>query len=372
MNILTILACLMFVHSACALEGKTDSEKVYVEFDVPPTIWLTADERKILFNRHREDIQEAFEPLQQRADAALDKQPSPLPRIVYEGHVSNHPERIRSAKHLQDMLDLRALIWAYVMTKDKQYADKAKSFLLAWTQAYKPTGNDVNDNKLNICIYAYDVLKDFLNEQQQELVTNWIAELGKQQKDKWTGKGSSNRHGKRLKMIIMASLVVDRPAWQPFIMRKVNEILNGALYPDGTTRDLHRRDAMHYNVSCIKNILKIAHLLRVKNINIYEQKTESGASLKKCVAYVLPYIRGEKVHAEWVNTKVNLDRRRWESGDPYYKPGKPWDPMEGYDMLVMASYFEPSLDSMVKTLRQQKENSNPTWVDVLVDISKEG
>ena len=57
----------------------------------------------------------------------------------------------------------------------------------------------------------------------------------------------------------------------------------------------------------------------------------------------MPFIKGEKNHPEWVNSKTKLDHERWEAGDPYYKPGKPWDPWEGYKSLMLASPFDKSL-----------------------------
>lgn len=95
--------------------------------------------------------------MQRLANKAISRVPNPVETIAFEGYVSNHPQRIRSVDHLQDMLALRTLTWAYIITGGQQYATKGRTFLRAWARTYIPTGNDVNENKLNICFYTFHV-----------------------------------------------------------------------------------------------------------------------------------------------------------------------------------------------------------------------
>ena len=342
----------------------------FVEFNPPKMIWLTTDERQNLSNSNDAETLEEFTVIQQEADSVLQTSPNPVDSIFYEGHVSNHPDRIRTVKHLYDMFSLRALTWSYVMTKEEIYVDKAKEFLLAWVNTYKPTGNDVNENKLDICFFAYDVFGSHFSPAEKEKIKEWIEDIAYKQKALWnTEKGSSNRHAKRLKLILLGSFILNNNELKRFVIDKADELLNTALYPDGTTRDLERRDAMHYNVGLLKNTLELAHAMRLIGVNLYTRETEQGATLKKCVDYVLPYAKGEKIYKEWVNTKIELDRKRWEAGDPFYKPGKPWDPAEAVPLLTLAKSFDPSLAGLEQSLSEKTAGKTKNWLSIIASFA---
>lgn len=358
----TIL-CLFIV---CVTTWAENQPTTYVEFNPPYLLWLTDSEREsIIENRERLAQTEAAQTLHQQATEALEEDPIPLDVIVYEGHVSNHPDRIRSAKHLHDMLDIRALLWTCLLTNDERFANTAIHYVTAWAQTYIPTGNDVNENKLIICFWAYDLLRDRYSEADRATIEAWIARIAEHQIDQWTDGYSSNRHGKRLKIIKLAGLALGRDDWKTFVDSKVDSFMNLALNADGTTRDLKRRDAMHYNVSCLSSVVKLAVLYRNEGVDLYTKETESGATLKRCVDFILPYVRGEKVYPEWVNTTVDLDRRRWEAGDPYYRPGKPWDPREAREMLLLTSLLDPSLLDVAQALEPDVDHTDAMMEEVL-------
>lgn len=76
----------------------------FAEFDPRPLIWLNENERHSLVRRSEEPgVQMAFAPLRLSADRALARSPNPIAEIIYEGHVGNHPSRIRTVAHLQDI-----------------------------------------------------------------------------------------------------------------------------------------------------------------------------------------------------------------------------------------------------------------------------
>ncbi len=369
MKITFVLVVSLLFFMKTAIPCSQDKNLPYVEFDMPFTVWLTEDERELLA-QYRDTITEApaYQSIYQQAVHALDKEPSPIETIYYEGHVSNHPDRVRSALHLQDMKDIRALTWVYLITHEKRFAEKAIEFISAWAGVYKPKGNDVNENKLNFCFYAYDSLKHLMNADQKENIKEWLHDIGQSLLDKWPGDGASNRHMKRLKVILLASLSLNNPQWKQFVIDKTKPVLEASLLPDGTTRDLHHRDSMHYNISSLSNLFKLAYFLRIHDINLYTYQTANGASLKKCIEFIVPYIQGEKVYKEWVNSKVELDRKRWESGDPYYRPGKPWNPAEAYDMLVIASVFHPEYIQLAQLAREHDETLPPSFAERILSI----
>lgn len=367
-SIVYLLSIIQFL-SVCSTEESPSS--TYVEYSAPTTIWLTLSERISISEKIKLPSKiKAIHSVYQHALNALNNSPSPIETIIYEGHVSNHPDRIRSVIHLHDMEDIWALTWAYVFTGENRFVDKATEFILAWAKTYRPTGNDVNENKLNMCFWTYDVIKAKLSIENNEIIYNWLYKIGDLQRQYWSGNGSSNRHAKRLKLIQMASMALDQPEWKNFVLEKAYKTMNAALRPDGTTADLWKRDSMHYNCSCLTEIFKLAYLLRIDGTNLYTYKCKSGATLKKCLNFVLPYVKGEKIYKEWVNTKVDLDKKRWKSGDPFYRPGKPWDPSEAYELFVISSVFDPAFIYIAELLRKQNETIEISLAEVILSITK--
>ena len=85
----------------------------YVEFDPPPLLLLKASEAaKISSIIAVEPFAESYKSLISDADAFLADSPNPLENIIYEGRVSNDPDRLNSVRHLQDMTKIYALTWA--------------------------------------------------------------------------------------------------------------------------------------------------------------------------------------------------------------------------------------------------------------------
>ena len=286
-----------------------------------------------------------------KADSVLHFSPNPLDSIFYEGYVSNHPRRLKSVMSLRDMSYMFRLVDAYLVTDGKKYAVHAINYLTAWSSTYRPTGNDVNENKLDICFYVFDIMRVLLTSEEQRPIEDWLHLIATKQQSRWSmANGSSNRHVKRLKLILMAAVVLGDASLESFVRSQLTPMITSAFYEDGSSRDLQRRDALHYHVDCIKVYLELAYLARLIDVSIYDLIGETGGSVKKSLHYIFPYVRGEKIHEEWVHTKVGLDRRRWEAGDPYYRPGKPWDQMEAFSTLLLAQPFDTSVAPLIEGL----------------------
>ncbi|MEQ9296947.1 MAG: hypothetical protein RIF33_00215 [Cyclobacteriaceae bacterium] len=86
---------------------------------------------------------------------------------------------------------------------------------------------------------------------------------------------------------------------------------------------------------------------------------------------MFPYIRQEKIHPEWVNSKIDLDRRRYEAGDDYYKPGNPWDIRQGYSTLILASPFDSACRQLSPLLEQEEGLEDLRWLNFQIEVVKE-
>ena len=80
---------------------------------------------------------------------------------------------------------------------------------------------------------------------------------------------------------------------------------------------------------------------------------------------VIPFARGEKQHKEWVNTKVEFDRKRAKAGLEKYRTGRLFDPRQALNLLERAAYFDPSLMNLVRDLSEGEAQRFPTWQTLL-------
>lgn len=97
--------------------------------------------------------------------------------------------------------------------------------------------------------------------------------------------------------------------------------------------------------------------------NLYDFETENGASIKKSVEYVIPYATGDKQRKEWINTKVELDKKRAAAGIEKYQPGKLFDPKQAWEMFQWACYYKPEWYSIFEEENTPKYTS--TWIGLL-------
>ena len=371
---ITLLVILLMTFQSFALESLlggsvSGSSREYVEFDPPPLLLLKADEAaKLCDIVAAAPYDKAYKTLLSDADALLGDRPNPLKDIIYEGRVSNHPDRLNSVKHLRDMTKIYTLTWACFVSGKSAYGAKAIEFVEAWAKKYKPSGNAVNDHKMLMCLIACQMLQEQMSESQKTTIGKWIKTIGDAQKKGWKRKGG-NHAAKRLKFIYFAAWLdndQDRIDW---VQGKIQVVWNNTLYENGQTDDFRRRDAVHYHMSSIVEFLQIAQIGRLLGKDHYNQKADNGGSIAGAIDFVMPFIKGEKVHPEWVNSIVKLDHQRWQqAGDPYYKPGKPWDPWEAYESLLLASVFDKSLHDWAEKLRQGKNKPLP-WLAVLARAS---
>lgn len=341
-------------------EGDTD-------FDSDPVFLLTEGEIQSLqaLIQDNRTARERYDSLLAAADKAVNSTPIPIDTLYYEGLVGTHPERQRTIRHLMDMERLRALTWAYRLSGKPEYLQATKDYMMAWTSTLQPSGNPINDNKLVSIIFAHYLLKDALTKEEREQVEKWMRRLAEAEMASEPRNPHGNWHAKRIKLVAFVGSALEEGKYLDYAAQKFRENVTSSLHPDGSSTDFEERDALHYHVSGLDPMLEIALALR-QSRDLYGWKTATGASLKKSVHFVVPYAMGEKTHAEWVNTKVKLDKERWASGDEFYRPGKPWSPHSSLDMFQIASLFDPELKMVVHHLAPEAKLSS--WTEVLVYV----
>jgi hypothetical protein len=88
------------------------------------------------------------------------------------------------------------------------------------------------------------------------------------------------------------------------------------------------------------------------------------------VEFLRPYVDGRQVHAEWVNTTSKMDRTRAQSGDPFYAPGRPFQPHEALSTLTLAGRWDPTLSTLATSIRAKAGLSTAGWQAAIVDTAR--
>ena len=325
------------------------------------------------------DAKRRCDELKRQADAALKEHPNAIAEILSEGKLPHDPERIRTHESLQDMSSLYALGFAFAVTGDAPYAEKARQFLLAWARVNHSRGDPIDDTNLEPAIVAYDLVRKTCPEAERKEIDRWLlqaAEAEIESAAKHPASTKNNWQSHRLKIVGLVGLLLDDKRLIDYAAKGFREHVDRNLEPDGSSYDFHERDALHYHCYDLEPMLTLAIAFDQAGKDLYSHKSPKGASLAKSVQFLVPYCDGRKTHAEWVHSKVAFDRKRAEAGDAHYKAGTPFDPRSGRHTLELAAYFDPSLNQLVDRLNADKgekakqEDAYPTWRMVLNAVQK--
>jgi len=183
-----------------------------------------------------------------------------------------------------------------------------------------------------------------------------------------TARNNWNSH--RLKVAGLIGFLLDDADLITYAVEGFKTQIESNLRPDGSSLDLHQRDALHYHCYDLEPLLLLAVAARQNGIDLYHYRSPNGASLAKSVEFLVPYCDGTRTHAEWVHTKVKFDRARADAGEKGFSPGSAFDPREGRRVLELASLFDAGYKRLVAQLYTKGAVEYPSWQAVLNEIRK--
>jgi hypothetical protein len=288
----------------------------------------------------------AFAPIKKLADTALKDKPHPVKRIVSEGRLHSDVEKKASLQARRDLFKVEALGYAYALTEKTEYGEKGREFVLAWARLYQPDGNPINETEFTRFMKGYDVIRTLFNDSQRSEVDAWLLRMAQRQQAAirpTSDTAKNNHHSHRLKIIGHAAFLLPHPELSLWVTAEYKRHLDVNLYPDGTTFDFHQRDALHYHVYDLLPLVELAIAADKNGVDLYGYTTARGATLEKSIAFLIPYITGEKAHREFVHSTVKFDLERSATGDPSIQVGEKWNPAKAKTLFDLAGYFNPRL-----------------------------
>lgn len=303
-----------------------------------------------------------------QADLALGAAPNPIHTIRTEGKLAGDPDKVATQTSLRDMRALSVLGYAFEITGDAKYADKARSFVLAWARVNQPTGDPIDETNLEPLIVAYDQTLESFSSSERRSVDAYLrriidAEWGARQV-------TSNWQSHRLKIVGLAAFVLKDDALIARAIEGFKKQIGANLNRDGSSYDFRERDALHYHVYDLEPLLTLAIAARNNGLELYDYTGKAGGSLRKSVNFLVPYCTGEKTHQEFVHSHVEFDRKRAANGEKGYQIGHLFRPAEGLRALSLASIFDDSIDPVANALATQVSDPLAEWTIVVCRASR--
>lgn len=328
-----------------------------------------------LLLRTEPEVKLMYDSLRRIAEEALADEPNPIDTIRTEGLLQGDPRKTATGEALQDMHKMYALALAYRVSRQREYLDKATVYLLAWADSNRSRGDPIDDTNLDPAIEAYNMVRSELVPAENRRIVRWLRQAADTEihaiynkPERATSHNNWNSH--RLKIVGEIGFAIGDKSLQTYAINGIREQIGRNLLPDGSSEDFVSRDALHYHLYDLEPLLKLAIVLkRATRVDYYTYEAPSGASIRKSVEWLLPYLDGRKTHAEFVNSKVEFDRKRAENGEAGYKAGTPFDPKSGIGVLLLAAYFDGALLDQARRLLGT-DASYPAWQTVLNEVEK--
>ncbi len=317
-----------------------------------------------------EEAKAQFDSLQLDADSALKDSPNPADQIQTSHLLKGDPKKTQTQQSLKDMPKIYSLSFAYAVTNDQKYGNKAKEFILAWAKTNKPSGDPIDETNLEQLILGYDLLKSNFSSDEQKTVNDWLIKSAQTLIDNINPDGTSaknNHNSHLLKIVSMVGFVTENKKLIDYAINGYKTQIEQDLNPDGSSYDFYQRDALYYHIYTLEPLLTLARVATLNGSDLYHYVSPSGASLQKSVAWLKPYVTGEKSHAEWVNSTVAFDRERADNGQEEFTPGTLFDPAQAEKAIILDYYFDQSVLPPIIQFSDGQDTTYPNFTIVYLD-----
>ena len=275
------------------------------------------------------------------ANRETERAPKPLPRIHVEGTLPHQGIYDESNEAKRDWPIALDFALAYRLTGEDRYRAQAERFLFAWIDLYVVSFNSIDETELDHLILVYDLLRDRLGESAHTkmraflstMAAGYIARINGQKKI-----DTGNWQSHRIKLLTLAAFALGdasridqaRGLFRAHVQRNID--------PDGAVWDFVERDALHYVTYDLEPLAIAALAAAAHGEDWYGYEAASGGSLKKALAWLVPYAEGSQSHEEFVNSKVKFDYVRRDAGVAGFAGA--WEPKSATYLYGLASRLD--------------------------------
>ncbi|UYB52317.1 alginate lyase family protein [Xanthomonas sp. AM6] len=278
------------------------------------------------------------------ANAALHDTAHPIAVLSSAGRLKGDPVKASTEASLGDMRKIQALAVAYALTGEERYATKAGDYLGRWAAVNQPTGQPIDETGLEPATFAYRIVRKALSPGTRHDVDDWMRRIARAEiasRDTRRKTATNNWHSHRLKSVGLIGIALDDDALIAYARDGFKQQIGDNLRPDGQSIDFIERDALSYHVYDLRPLVTLALAFSERGEDLYHWQARNGASLARSVQWLLPYVRGDKTHAEFVGSDVAFDKARSRNGEAGHVIGSAYAPGDALPLLALTAAYDP-------------------------------
>jgi hypothetical protein len=301
-----------------------------------------------------------------KAKAALDRPPGAIPKLHTEGTLPGKGIREISLKAKEDQPIVLNLALAWRLTGDRAYLDQAGRYLEAWADIYQPSFNPIDETGFDTLLMAYDLTEADLPAATRAKVDALWRGMAVGYLDAMDARPrnfNTNWQSHRVKLAAMAAFQTGDARLIERARAAYRAQVTANLRADGTVFDFHERDAIHYVTYDLDPLMMAALAAQAHGEDWFAWKSPVGANLPGALDWLAPYAKGEKVHIEFANSKIQFDRDRAAAGQKEYAP-HPWAVGNAVGTYALASLLDPRYRPLRDDLVARTGRRPPAWTQL--------
>ncbi len=285
------------------------------------------------------------------ANLYLTDRPNPVQKIQMEGKLDTDPAKKQTVKSLEDLKKLYLFSYSYKLSQNQKYLTKASEFILAWAKTYKASGNSVDETHLEQLFEGYAWVRANMATVDVNIVDTWLKTIAEKEmlvkyKD---DRDINNWNSHRINIVGQIGYITFDKKYTDYALDAYKKQIQNNLYSDGSSMDYVTRDALHYHAFDLWALLNFARTASLHGVDLYNYQSASGASLKKSVHFLYPYINGTKTHAEFIKSQAT-----WDVVTGSKNKAATWNPNEGLYIMELAYYFDDTALPLIQKIKNNK------------------
>ena len=220
---------------------------------------------------------------------------------------------IASRKSVEDADKAAVLALTYRLTRNVDYLNKARTILTSWASINNPTGNPIDETRLDGMIWAYDLIACDLPATDKALIIRWFEQI-RAMKIAWTFgpiTSTNNYRIHQLKMLLLLDKVLLHN--QDWVNDKISADTFSTINLDpesGMSIDYLQRSALYYQNYVMQPWLEISLITGC-----------CSQAIKRGFTFLSDKILSHETTNEFSDSSANIDALRAKGGFSYAVKG---------------------------------------------------
>ncbi|MET0374973.1 MAG: alginate lyase family protein [Rhizorhabdus sp.] len=303
-----------------------------------------------------------------RAVQALDRRPGALRDLHTEGLLPGHATREAGIVAKRDQLVAFDLALAWRLTGDRRFLTAASRYLEAWANIYQQSLNPIDETGFDTMVFASDLVRTDLplplrlklNAFWRRMAVGYLDAMDANPRN-----ATTNWQSHRVKL---AAVMAFASGNKDLVLRARNAFRRQVgvnILPDGSVKDFHTRDALHYVTYDLDPLLLAALVAKAHGEDWFSWRSRTGSSLPLALRWLEPYADGRAEHIEFVRSQVPFDRERAAAGDTEYAPHA-WRRGSAVRTYALATLCDKSYARLLSRMVADTRRQPSAWLRLVL------